>query len=154
MELSKVVRPSVTRFARHMEAQLLRNDGRGGWHNCSPDYLIEALERNLADLKSHWPPRDYSDSTQRTCADLGNFAMMLSENTAIEANAEIMSPEKHGASKETCPACGSPEVEANTPRTTYACGSNDYDQRPGTFKQGKHCKVKPAPISARKEAKG
>lgn len=34
---------------------------------------------------------------------------------------------------ERCPNCGSPEVESNTPRTTYACGSSDYDQRPGTF---------------------
>lgn len=32
-----------------------------------------------------------------------------------------------------CPSCEAPEVEANTPRTTYACGSSDYDQRPGTF---------------------
>jgi hypothetical protein len=36
---------------------------------------------------------------------------------------------------EKCPVCGAPEVDAMTPRTTYACGSSDYDQRPGTFKQ-------------------
>jgi hypothetical protein len=36
---------------------------------------------------------------------------------------------------ERCPGCGAKEVESNTPRTTYACGSSDYDQRPGTFKQ-------------------
>ena len=34
----------------------------------------------------------------------------------------------------SCPICGSPEVEAETPRTVYACGSSDYDQRPGTLK--------------------
>ena len=33
----------------------------------------------------------------------------------------------------TCPGCGAKEVEAMTPRTVYACGSSDYDQRPGTF---------------------
>lgn len=33
----------------------------------------------------------------------------------------------------TCPICGAPEVMADTPRTVYACGSSDYDQRPGTF---------------------
>ena len=38
-------------------------------------------------------------------------------------------------SKEGCPACGSPEVDAMTPRTVYDCGSSDYDQRPGTFSQ-------------------
>ncbi|HHH29058.1 MAG TPA: hypothetical protein ENK57_12040 [Polyangiaceae bacterium] len=31
-----------------------------------------------------------------------------------------------------CPKCGAPEVEAFTPRTVYACGASDYDQRPGT----------------------
>lgn len=34
---------------------------------------------------------------------------------------------------EQCPSCGAPEVEASTPSTTYACGSSDYDHRPGTF---------------------
>ena len=42
---------------------------------------------------------------------------------------------------ESCPMCGAPEVEANTPRTTYACRSSDYDQRPGTFKQSDQCKT-------------
>lgn len=32
-----------------------------------------------------------------------------------------------------CPNCFAPEIETNGPRTNYACGSNDYDQRPGTF---------------------
>jgi hypothetical protein len=30
-------------------------------------------------------------------------------------------------------------VPANTPRTVYACGSSDYDKRPGTFTLGKNC---------------
>lgn len=34
---------------------------------------------------------------------------------------------------ETCPKCEAEEVPANQPRTVYACGSSDYDQRPGTF---------------------
>jgi hypothetical protein len=34
---------------------------------------------------------------------------------------------------EKCPACAAPEVPATTPRTVYACGSSDYDQRPGSF---------------------
>ncbi len=32
-----------------------------------------------------------------------------------------------------CPICKAKEVETNTPRTVYACGSSDYDQRPGTL---------------------
>lgn len=40
-----------------------------------------------------------------------------------------------------CPMCGAVEVDAMTPRTVYACGSSDYDQRPGTFKQSDNCKL-------------
>ncbi len=36
---------------------------------------------------------------------------------------------------DSCPICGAEEVEANTPRTVYKCGSSDYDGRPGAFKQ-------------------
>lgn len=32
-----------------------------------------------------------------------------------------------------CPNCGAPEVAASTPHTVYACGSSDYDQRPGSL---------------------
>lgn len=38
-----------------------------------------------------------------------------------------------------CPFCGAPEVERFHPRTQYACGSSDFDQRPGTFKQSDYC---------------
>lgn len=33
-----------------------------------------------------------------------------------------------------CPRCGAPEVEAPGPRTVYACGSSDYDGRPGSHR--------------------
>jgi hypothetical protein len=33
-----------------------------------------------------------------------------------------------------CPVCAAPEVPASTPRTTYSCGTSDYDQRPGTLR--------------------
>lgn len=38
-----------------------------------------------------------------------------------------------------CPVCGAEEVASSTPRTVYACGSSDYDQRDGTFKKGVDC---------------
>ena len=40
-----------------------------------------------------------------------------------------------------CPKCGAEEIDASTPRTMYACGSSDYDQRPGSFKKGPRCKL-------------
>jgi hypothetical protein len=36
----------------------------------------------------------------------------------------------------TCQKCGAPEVPSLSPRTTYACGASDYDQRPGTHTGG------------------
>lgn len=39
-----------------------------------------------------------------------------------------------------CPKCKAKEVNKNSPRTYYKCGSNDYDQRPGTFVQSQQCK--------------
>lgn len=42
--------------------------------------------------------------------------------------------------KHLCPKCKSKEVEALTPRTVYACGSSEYDERPGTFKQSSRCR--------------
>ena len=38
-----------------------------------------------------------------------------------------------------CPECGVKEVDSLTPRTVYACGSSDYDQRDGTFEKGFRC---------------
>lgn len=54
----------------------------------------------------------------------------------FEATYELCSPEEN-----VCPKCGAVEVDAMTPRTTYACGSSDYDQRPNTFNQSEQCRV-------------
>jgi len=43
---------------------------------------------------------------------------------------------------EKCPSCGANEVCERTPRTIYACGSSDYDQRPDTFKKSVRCHLK------------
>ena len=54
--------------------------------------------------------------------------------TALGASKDLLDgPTTEG--EEGCPSCGSPEADAMTPRTVYACGSSDYDQRPGTFSQ-------------------
>lgn len=41
----------------------------------------------------------------------------------------------------SCAKCGAVEVDAMTPRTVYACGSSDYDQRPNTFNQSEQCRL-------------
>lgn len=39
-----------------------------------------------------------------------------------------------------CPHCGMPEEEAMHPRTFYACGTTDYDGRPGTERRSTSCR--------------
>lgn len=40
-----------------------------------------------------------------------------------------------------CTFCGASEVDANTPRSVYACGTSSYDDRPGSFRQSEQCKA-------------
>ena len=54
---------------------------------------------------------------------------------------KMYSPAERCYEKGLCPECGAKEVEASTPRTVYACGSSDYDQRPGSFVQSENCKA-------------
>lgn len=94
MELPKEVRPSVVRMARHMEAQLRANDSRGGWQNCTKEYLEERIEQNLKDLRACSGSEGGFESflsthIQRTCADIANFAMMLSENEYLHNSADL-----------------------------------------------------------------
>lgn len=62
------------------------------------------------------------------------------EDQVHGAGAEL-EDQVHGAGteKQKCPECGSEEIEGGSPRTTYSCGSSDYDQRPGTFQQSICC---------------
>jgi hypothetical protein len=53
---------------------------------------------------------------------------------------------------EKCQKCGAPEVDWNGPATHYKCGSSDYDQRPGTFKQSIACAKAEARAEALKDA--
>jgi hypothetical protein len=80
MSLPKNIRPSVVRMARNMEAQLLRNDKRGGWESCSDDFLVERIRSNVFDL---FACAKSGEARQRTCADIANYAMMLSENSFL-----------------------------------------------------------------------
>lgn len=73
------IRPEVYKFALLMEARLKRNDHRGGWGNSKPGYFHERIQANLVDLGTHRANSDW-EAYRRTCADIGNFAMMLADN--------------------------------------------------------------------------
>ena len=68
----------------------------------------------------------YLEPQARQC----NGVCWLQCYTQVESH----KPENHAKG---CQNCGAAEVEAMTPRTVYACGSSDYDHRPGTFRAGK-----------------
>lgn len=76
-------------------------------------------------LQKETPPLGESDFTYRR--------RVATRTPAPDGSKQAESD--HASPPDKCPVCGSPEVEANTPRTAYACGSSDYDQRPGTFIQ-------------------
>lgn len=77
--LSKPLHPSVLIFAAAMTAQLERNQHRGHWDGTPLIALIERLESQLRDLPEY-AAKGMEDLVLTTCADLGNFAMMFSEN--------------------------------------------------------------------------
>ena len=64
--------------------------------------------------------------------------------TAMDDDRPLMTNDRPLMTKnidgDKCPKCGAVEVDAITPRTVYACGSSDYDQRPNTFTQSVQCK--------------
>jgi hypothetical protein len=84
-KLDKAVqaRESVKNMAQMMEAQLRRNEHRGGWDNCCRAYFLEKLEINLRDLR-HNLDAGLHAVAQRDCADIANFSMMLAENERRE----------------------------------------------------------------------
>ena len=90
--------------------------------------IQQAVDRTLAPIKTVLMPTDYP---------IGVISEWTPPEREVERETPLKSPLKSYMveSKEGCPACGSPEVDAMTPRTVYDCGSSDYDQRPGTFSQ-------------------
>jgi len=77
------LRPSVRRFAFHMEAVLRRNDHKPGWENDTlPDlwYRLEEETKELADAIMV-PERSSGSRIRDEAVDVANFAMMIFDNT-------------------------------------------------------------------------
>ncbi|KHF33430.1 hypothetical protein [Paenibacillus sp. USDA918EY] len=77
-----IPRPEVAEFSKQMEKQLQANEHKGGWENYTNQFLRNELEKNFRKLmrcSSH-------DEYRRRCANIANFAMMLSENDIREEN--------------------------------------------------------------------
>ena len=87
------------------------------------------------------PPNDpgakryTAEEFEQSSREYARMGCHVTEAMLHQAAEHLRAREAHlPAPRPRCPACAAPEVERNTPWTTYACGSKDYDQRPGTFK--------------------
>jgi len=73
------MRKQVETFSKEMESRLIENDHKTGWHDCSHDFLINNLKRNLRKLPAliHLNKKD---EIIKTTADIANYAMMIADN--------------------------------------------------------------------------
>lgn len=74
-------RPEVRAFADLMEAQLRKNDHKGGWKNDRPHALLKRLYDEAAELGHAMPYDDDFDpeNVGWEAADVANFAMMIAD---------------------------------------------------------------------------
>lgn len=72
-------RNEVKEFAEQMEIKLRENDHKGGWKNCSYDYLFSRIQEELDELYQAVMNGARYAVIMREAADVGNFAMMISD---------------------------------------------------------------------------
>lgn len=72
-------RTAVLSFAFEMESQLNANDHKGGWEGTDVEYLCRELCKNYTFLSTAMKRKDKAE-IRRRCANIANFAMMISEN--------------------------------------------------------------------------
>lgn len=77
------LRRQVRTFANVMEGKLRENDGKGGWSECSVEYLFDRLCEEAHELKAEIEsnPDRYLRRAYivREDADVANFAMMIAD---------------------------------------------------------------------------
>lgn len=76
------MRPAVHWFANEMERQLQENDHKSGWDTLSLKWLLNRLRQETQELE-----RAIAKGTGITdeAADVANFAMMIADNSAVDA---------------------------------------------------------------------
>ncbi len=70
------MRKEVKLFAEQMEIALQRNDHKGGWDNCSFEYLFTRLIEEVGEISQ---AARNGDPITKECADVANFAMMIAD---------------------------------------------------------------------------
>lgn len=100
----------------------------------------------LAIAQAYDAARPQAAEIARLKAELENVTRRLQ---AAKGQGEAMSKNIPG---DKCPLCGADEIASDTPRTTYACGSSDYDGRPDTFHPGDKCEPQPQAVAVNEQA--
>ena len=77
------VRPAVMDFAIEMEKKLLANDHKGGWQDCTFEYLMDRLREETCELNRVM----YSEDAVGEAADVANMAMMIADCVLSERRA-------------------------------------------------------------------
>lgn len=77
-------RSIVEKFSEVMLRKLNENDDKGGWEECSYEYLIKRLGEEVAELAAITPmgfgKSDRHRMLAEEAADVANFAMMIADN--------------------------------------------------------------------------
>lgn len=85
---TREIRPEVQQFAELMEEVLRQNDRKGGWRQMPLGWLIKRLLGEAHELyQGYYEPQytmhgwQYStkEHLRKECADIANFAMMISD---------------------------------------------------------------------------
>jgi len=84
------VRKEVKRFAEAMEQQLQANDHKGGWQDCSLEWLAARLVQEAGELLMAIQgnafkllPEPIPGRVMAEAADVANFAMMIWDRVEI-----------------------------------------------------------------------
>lgn len=72
------IRPEVIAFAKAMEQELRNNDYKGGWKECSSEYLWIRVNSELGELANlHIQGTTKRPEYLSEAADVANFLMMM-----------------------------------------------------------------------------
>lgn len=72
--------PTVTMFAEAMKDGLDVNEHKGGWEDCSEEFLIAKLAEEFAEFVQAVKGEESAEAIREEAADLANVAMMLADN--------------------------------------------------------------------------
>jgi len=81
MGLKIVPRKEIQWFSIKMEEKLCTHDRKGGWEDCSINYLAERI---LEEFKELLEAVEKGDGIIEEAADIANFAMMIATRCKID----------------------------------------------------------------------